>query len=60
MRLEPHAVHSAVHFPLSEDGFDLVGERRVLREISDLVPSLLHEIEPLLVVVADDDARRPE
>ena len=60
MRLEPHAVHAAIHLAVAEDGLDLIGQRHVLGEVHDLVPGLLYQRESLLVRVADDDAGRAE
>ena len=60
MRFEPHAVHPAIHLALTEDGLDLIRQRHFLGDVHDLVPGLLHQIQPLLVRVAHDDAGCPQ
>ena len=49
-------VDGAVHHGFAEDGLDLIGQRHVLIEVDGLAAVILHQVQPVLVVVTDDDA----
>ena len=49
-------VHRTIHHGLAQDSFDLIGQRHILVEVNGLAAVLFHQIEAVLVVVADNDA----